>query len=100
MEKASSPKITVSGDITFDKVAMVNQKQEFKVDRAETDHGAIKQVELKINCEKIKQEEDKTNHLSTSGTAQPEVEQQDELDEKDAGEKAEPYSITTGRKRR
>ena len=99
-EKASSPKIIVSRDVTFDEAAMVNQKQESKVDHAEIDHGAIKQVELEIDYGKTRQEEDEINQPSTSGTTQPEVEQQDEPDDKDAGEEVEPYSIATGRERR
>ena len=74
---------------------------ESKVDQAVTDHGAEKQVELEIDCGKMKQEEE--DQPSTSGSAQPEVEQQDESGEKHVSKEtseAEPYSIAIGRERR
>ena len=56
-------------------------------------------MELEIDCGKIKREEDQS---STSESAQPKVEQQDEPGKRNASKEtneAEPYSIAIGKER-
>lgn len=78
IEDPRSPKIIISRDVIFDEDALLNQRRKSDSDRAESDHGAKKQVELVELTE-----EDQHNEKEI----QPE-------------QIEEPYSIARNRERR